>query len=282
MWWLARNGGSTASNKLQNRHVAKACSLFSAPGNQAATNPFQVISERHFDRNGKQMKLIRIFILLLLSTNIHAAIIDTSTEWDRISFLSSFGEGSTDTYGQTFSIPNATENVLRSFSFWIDDRVNPQSVDFAAYVMEWVDPVGIQSPGHAISPTLFQSTARMTTNNGGADGMELFAFNTAPTVLDANKKYVAFLSSSLFWDGINGGGSVGALPLGQDEYIGGEAVIIPNGNNFNLITDGGWNVLNQDFVFRAEFSAVPIPALMWALTSCALGLLGFRRTQNLT
>ena len=225
---------------------------------------------------------MRIFALLALfiANSSQAATIDTTTQWDGSSFLSSFGEGSTDTYGQTFAAPDVIETALGSFSFWVDDRLNPQSVNFSAYVMEWIDPVGIQSSGHATGPVLYQSTMQTTTNNNGQNGMEKFTFIAGGFSLDPVKKYVAFLSSSLFWDGVHGSREVGALPLGLGVYADGEAVIISNGNVFSLVTEGGWNTLNRDFAFVADFgvpASIPLPATVGLLIVGLAGLTAFRK-----
>lgn len=215
--------------------------------------------------------------LACLCSNAAASQIDTLVSWDGLSSTGTFGEGSTDTFGQTFTV-NGQETVLDSFSFWINDRNNPAPIDFAAYVYEWSDPVGIAEAGHAIGPTLYESAPIVTTNNAGEDGMELFTFNTGGIQLAPGRKYVAFVSSSLFWDGSHGGGEFGTTTV--DVYSNGEFVYQATGNYFDpLITQGGWNTSLTDTAFRASFSkllAIPDPPAATLLLSAVLALLGLR------
>ena len=225
-------------------------------------------------------RIIVVAISLLIGVNVGAeTIIDTTPSWDGINSVGAFGEGSTDTYGQTFTV-TGTDVVLTSFTFWIDDRLNPAPVDFAAYVMEWEDGVGLQ-PSHAVGDILYQSGEQVTSNNGGIDGMEMFTFDTGGITLTPGTKYVAFLNSSLFWDGVNSSSDVGVIPAGIDSYGGGEFVLQATGNNFvPLITEGGWNVTTQDLAFTANFSPVPIPGAIWLFGSGLIGLIGLARCKG--
>ena len=110
--------------------------------------------------------------------------------------VSPFGESNTATYGQTITVP-AVDNVLDSFSFWLDDTLNPDYVDFAAYVMAW-------DGSKATGAVLWQSAMQTTTNNGGAGGFEQFTFNTGAVPLGGGGQYVLFLSASDYFDGLRG------------------------------------------------------------------------------
>jgi hypothetical protein len=103
-------------------------------------------------------------------------------------------------------------------------------LDFAAYIMEWHDSIGIADPAHVVGSLLYSSSARVTTNNGGSGGMELFTFNTGSLQLQQGGKYVAFISSSLFWNGVNSSGYVGSIGNccdgSGDVYGGGNFVLI--------------------------------------------------------
>ena len=222
-------------------------------------------------------RLLAATLALLPLPAIGAVIASTGT-WDGATSTGTFGEGSTDTYGQTFLAP-ATETVLESVRFWLDDRLNPGPVQFAAYVMQWSDPVGILQAGHAVGPILYASSAVASTNNGGQGGMEAFLFSTGGLELIAGQKYVAFLSSSLFWDGISGGAEVGTTA--GSSYADGDLVIQSTGKEFNaLITGGGWNNLyDRDLAFGATFSAVPVPPAVW-LFSSAVASFGWLRRRS--
>ena len=72
---------------------------------------------------------------IVLSDSVLATtILDTTsiTPWKSVG---SWGEGSSETVGQTFTVGN--DNRLDSFIFFVLDAQNPDFIDFAAYVMEW-------------------------------------------------------------------------------------------------------------------------------------------------
>jgi hypothetical protein len=194
-------------------------------------------------------------------------LIDTTPSWNGSSGISPFGEPNTATYGQTFTV--GSDNVLNDFSFWLNDvsSAGPDSTDFAAYVMEW-DSANSRAKGDI----LYQSGMQSTT---GAAGMEKFVFNTGGTALTSGKQYVAFLSASNFFDGINGGSQVGSSF--QDGYNGGNFVYMNNGANFSALTANQWNSFGPiDLAFQASFSqasaSVPEPSSMLGLL--AFGTLG--------
>lgn len=233
------------------------------------------------------------FFSFWLSCNSQALVIDTTGSWDGIAGTCCFGEGSTDTYGQTFFV-STQDTLLNSFSFWIDDRTDVNApVDFAGYIMEWHDLTSYGDYRHTVGPLLYSSAKVTTTNNKGTGGMEEITFNTGALELEQGKKYVAFISSSLFWDGKNSSGSVGSLGSccngSGDVYGGSEFVLVSNGNNFMpYITQAGWNTYPQDLAFVANFSspvvASPVPEPeTYSMLLAGLGLWGFtswRRKQN--
>lgn len=211
-----------------------------------------------------------------------AGLIDTTAAWDGTESVSPFGEPAFATFGQTFTVVGP-EVQLDTFSFWIDDALtsfNPDSVEFAAYVMQWDNTLL-----HAVGPALYQSSMQTTTNNGGLNGMEMFTFDTGGTVLLAGQKYVAFVSATDFFDGVNGVSSVGETP---NTYAGGDAVWSDNGNNFSPLTNVPWSYSDvRDLAFQATFStpvaaapAVAEPPSLALLGLGGLGLLLYRRRRG--
>jgi len=228
------------------------------------------------------MRKYAFCFLCLLAFNANAAtVIDTTSSWDGVMNTSSFGEGSTVTYGQTFVV-TSTDNVLDSFSFWIDDSLNPDFIHFSAYVMEWEDGIGLQ-PSHAVGDILYQSGEQVTTNNGGIDGMEMFTFDTGGLQLETGKKYVAFMSSVEYIDGVHGSGSVGSVGRGSGDVYGAGDFVFQNSADTSQFTSGGWNVASAstvDLAFTATFSPVPIPAAVWLFSSGLIGLIGMARRKG--
>ncbi|HAG80980.1 MAG TPA: PEP-CTERM sorting domain-containing protein [Cyanobacteria bacterium UBA12227] len=191
-------------------------------------------------------------------------VIDTTPSWDGTSEITIFGEPDTATYGQTFTV--GSDNILNDFTFFLNDFSDPDAIDFAAYVMAWD---GTKATGSI----LYQSGPQSTT---GASGMEQFTFNTGGISLTSGQKYVAFLSASNFFDGIDGLGSMG-LPF-SDVYAGGDFVYYNNGSDFSALTTNGWDCTECGFgdaAFKATFTSaqsVPEPAsVLGLLTVSALG-----------
>lgn len=220
-------------------------------------------------------------VIYLSALNVSATtVIDTTSSWDGVMNTSSFGEGSTVTYGQTFVV-TSTDNVLDSFSFWIDDSLNPDFIHFSAYVMEWEDGISL-SPSHAVGSILYQSDEQVTTNNGSINGMEMFTFDTGGLQLETGVKYVAILSSVEYLDGVHGSGSVGSVGIGGGDVYGAGDFVSQNSADTSQFTSGGWNVASAstvDLAFRATFSPVPIPPAIWLFTSGLIGLIGLARRQ---
>lgn len=191
--------------------------------------------------------------------------------------IGKFGEPYVATFGQTITAPIG-ENILNSFSFWVNDlRVSSStdSIDFAGYVMAWD---GTKATG----PVLYESEVRHTTNNGGVGGYEEFTFSTGGLTLTEGSKYVVFLSASKFFDGIEGMGIMHADIPGS--YAGGNFVFLSSGADFNLLTTYSWGSLSEyDAATRLEFSAAeasPTPEPATALFGFAIiGALGLSRRR---
>lgn len=192
------------------------------------------------------------------------------------------GIGAGTTYGQTFVTP-ANYSVLESFSFWAwhapDLDNSGQSLYFTAVVAAW-------ATDRALQPVLYESAIQLIDINQTTP--QEFVFSTGGLQLTPGQKYVAFLNASTpFWDtnttktrvGFIGGGSCCG---GGDAYTDGEAWFLGfTFNEFDRVFDFAWD--NQfgvsDLAFRAEFSAIPVPAAAWLFLS-ALGILSRLRLRT--
>lgn len=219
-------------------------------------------------KNTHKLRLSGIILAgaLLTITQFAMAVPVIDTTSSSFGNLSPFGETNTATYGQTFTV-TGTETLLNDFSFRFNDYVNPDFVDFAAYVYAW-------DGSKATGSQLFASSALSTTNNGGADGFEQFTINTGSLQLISGIQYVAFFSASNFFDGVLGT-SFWELST-SDAYSGGNVVWDNNGNSFASLTTNTWDcsgscVGGRDLWFNANFSSVPAPSTLAVLS---LGIFG--------
>jgi hypothetical protein len=213
------------------------------------------------------MYYVIVGILLFLAGPLQAGVISTIPDWDGSAFVGDFGEPETATYGQTFSL--STESSMNSFTFYVDDFLDPGVIDFQAYVYSWDD-----SSNRITGSSLFAGNAMSTTNNSGAGGFEEFSIDTGGINLSAGK-YVAFFTASNLFDGSPGTGKMGFV--NGDEYAGGSFVSINNGDNFGALSSNSWSkwASTPDLAFTITTTVVPIPAAVWLMFS-ALAVLGWR------
>jgi hypothetical protein len=171
--------------------------------------------------------------------------IDTTTGWNGSQSISPFGEGSSATYGQTFTV-SIGNTILNSFSFYLNDghSGDPDPINFVAYVMAWD---GSKATGSILYESAPQTTA-------GAAGFELFSFNTGGLALNGGQQYIAFLSTSTQFDGQDDRGSMATV---NDAYAGGGFYYFNNGSDFGLLTTSAWNgqFNNRDTVGVFQFKA---------------------------
>jgi PEP-CTERM motif len=171
-----------------------------------------------------------------------------------------FGQPNTTAYGQTFTA--GSDNVLNSFSLYLDGPANNGAVNFTAYIYAWT--------GSAITgPALYTSASQTFTGSTTGSPTE-FAFNTGGTTLTAGAQYVAFLfSTSGGWAGMPYSGAFGSNP-----YPGGAYVYDNVGTNFSQLSSPWDNPGYGDVWFKADFtSGVPEPAT-WAMMLLGFGGIG--------
>ncbi|MBT1062768.1 PEP-CTERM sorting domain-containing protein [Bowmanella sp. Y26] len=205
-------------------------------------------------------KFFSASLLVVISTFggfANAGLIDTTTGWDGVSSVGVFGEMSTATYGQTFLV-NGPDTQLDSWTFYIDDYVNPDFVDFAFYIMDW-DSATTRATGSI----LYQSAAVSTTNNGGFDGMEAITFNTGGLNLVSGNDYIAFISTSELFDGSSGTSEIGSL-LDETAYVDGGFFWQDNHSSAGTWDTEAWFHRSPgsdfgDLAFTASFSSASVP-----------------------
>ncbi|MCY7324247.1 MAG: PTPA-CTERM sorting domain-containing protein, partial [Phormidesmis sp. CAN_BIN36] len=204
-------------------------------------------------------------------TTAQAASIDTASSWDGTNQVIPFGETNTATYGQTFTV--GTDSILQKFSFWLGGyQSGSDGVDFAAYVMKW-------DGAKAVGSVLYESSQRLKSPTAT---FEEFSFNTGGISLTSGQQYVAFLSASKFFDGIEG---LIGMGFTGDAYSGGNFVYYNNGSNFAALNSSIWDGsgYTSDAAFRASFTSdttsIPTPALLPGLIGLGLGVLRKRKAQ---
>lgn len=200
-------------------------------------------------------------------------VLDTTTSWNFFNGIGAIGEDFIfPTSGQTFTAPLGT-TTIQSFTFWLNDRLNPGFVDFSAHLVQWdgTKPTG---------PLLFSSAPLSTTDNHGLGGMEKFQFYLPSVAVEPGQEYMAFLTTLEIADGLTGTAYVGVL--GSDVMTGGRAYNTRSTDiSSTLQRDWGFVQPSVDFAFRAEFIAVPEPSPI-ALAVCGLLTLAAFRARATT
>ena len=140
------------------------------------------------------MKMIR-FALPLASAGLLAGFAQTSARadtvydstpaWNGTSSVKTFGPLNTETYGEAVTAPNDGNDVLQSFTFYINNS-SGHSFNLQGEVYAW-------DGAEASGPNLWQG-ALQTVNS--QSGFQTLMFNTGGIPLTAGTQYALFASTS--------------------------------------------------------------------------------------
>jgi hypothetical protein len=171
----------------------------------------------------------------------------------------SFGEPNAATVGQTFVAP-LTAHQLDRFTLFLF-HVEGGPARFAGYVGAW--------DGEKVSGPLLYASGETQVTQPLTLSPVTFVTGGIPVV--PGQSYVAFLSASGFFDGLDDNTN---LFLEGDTYAQGGHVGLANGNDFTKIFTPSWSGLDPlDLGFAADFSPVPEPSTL-VLTGIGLAGLG--------
>ena len=223
---------------------------------------------RHFCR------FVLVLSALLSGTaNAQTADIDTYTAWNSTTGIGDFGGGTTQTYGQTFTV--TSDSVLSSFSFYMGCTTGDT---FHTRIYAWD---GTKITGDA----LFSASAQ-TAPSDASSPPAFLEYSYAPQIRLAPGDYVFFATTSL-----NSSTTAGDCKWGfrnSDVYSGGFVYLNhADGLDFSELSSTAWNdISGNDLAFKMSFQApppaTPVPVLpLFGLLSLGglLALLGLRKIK---
>ena len=146
---------------------------------------------------------------------------------------------------------------MQSFTFFLNDRLNPDPVRFTANLVGWdgVKPIG---------PILFTSGPVTTSNNHGLGGMETFQFSMPDIAVNPGQQYLAFLTSVGVSGALVGSAFVGVVSGANGDVLpGGQTYVNFLAFTFQGLYDQPWSFVqpSTDLAFRAQFTAIPEPTI---------------------
>lgn len=227
---------------------------------------------------GSRRRILVCIFALSFSTATQAAILllDDTAGWNYFNGVEVIGNGSyvTPSFGQSFTVPTAV-NAINSFTFWLNDELNSSPLHFTANLVKWNGATGT-------GPLLYSSAVQITTNNHGADGMEIFQFNFPGITVAPGDQYMAFLSTLGVSSGLTGAAYVGYMS--GDVMSGGRAYVNYTTTTVANAVPSGWAYLQPsvDLAFRAQFTVVPEPTTVSLFSMFAITALCVRRRQRNT
>ncbi len=222
------------------------------------------------------MKTIR-FALPLASAGLLAGFAQTSARadtvydstpaWNGTSSVKTFGPLNTETYGEAVTAPNDGNDVLQSFTFYINNS-SGHSFNLQGEVYAW-------DGAEASGPNLWQG-ALQTVNS--QSGFQTLMFNTGGIQLTAGTQYALFASTS------KGNQGQGSSTWGYESNLhpiaGSSFIFENNGTDTSQWTSRAWDSFSfsGELAFKADFSrsnasAAPLPSAFWG-GSALFGLIG--------
>ena len=179
--------------------------------------------------------------------------------------VGSFGEPNAATVGQTFiAPPNARLDRFTFYLFYVEGG----PARFSGHVGNW-------DGAKVTGPLLYTSGERQLTTPLTPIPV---TFETGGVPVTPGRRYVAFLSASNFFDGLEDNTN---LFLEGNTYTGGGHVALANGSNFSEIFTRDWRGLDPlDLAFVAEFSPVPEPSTMMLFGTGAAAMAAAARRRR--